>query len=349
MSRPTARRSVSRRSVVPPGGSSFFRGSSASMRSSYSRAGVRSARPSVVERYPGAAASACSRSLQSTSTSSRPTDRPEQPGGDTVAFHRWRDSSFVRVPPRLRGVLDRGEGALDAASRVSVHDVEGDQKGEARIPHCLHRRVPPSRSTGCGPSPPAGRASPRATSARGRAATPCPGLRRCPRGAGSDAGAYGGRRPAPQPTPPADRRARRAPCRAVEDDVAPVVERSQPQRRRDGRSQTTGAGCAPQPRVGHRQQRVGGSLDQDQIGSGGRRCGLVEIDRPDPPRRQVVEELSVTVVGPFRQRDRAARRQHREQDGRDGAHPGGEEQCAPPSRAPSSSSTATAVGWSARA
>ena len=48
-----------------------------------------------------ARASACSRSTQSSSTSSRPTDRRSSPAGQRSPSQRRRDSIFERVPPRL--------------------------------------------------------------------------------------------------------------------------------------------------------------------------------------------------------------------------------------------------------
>ena len=114
---------------------------------------------------------------------------------------------------------------------------------------------------------------------------------------------------------------------AVQRDVAAPLERAQPERRRerrvaDDRCRVRGGRLE----VGHRQHRVRRRLDQDQVGVGGRRARLVVLDHLDPPRPEMVEQLLVAVVGALGERDRAARRQHRQDDPGDGAHPGGEEQ-----------------------
>ena len=113
----------------------------------------------------------------------------------------------------------------------------------------------------------------------------------------------------------------------VERDVAAELERAQAERRRerriaDDRGRVGGGGLE----VRHRQHRIRRRLDQDQVGGGGRRAGLVVLDRVDAPRAKVVEELPVTVVGALGERDRPARWQHRQHDACHGPHPGGIEQ-----------------------
>ncbi len=81
--------------------------------------------------------------------------------------------------------------------------------------------------------------------------------------------------------------------------------------------------------VGHRQQRVRRRLQKDEVGAGGRRAGLVELDVPDAPLGEPVEESCMTVVGAGRERDGRAGSQQRQDDGRHGPHAGGEEERAP--------------------
>ena len=94
--------------------------------------------------------------------------------------------------------------------------------------------------------------------------------------------------------------------RRVERDVAAVLERPEPERRGDRRVADDRRGVGGRRlEVGHRQQRVRGRLDEDQVGPVGRRPGLVELDDVDAPRRKVVEEHAVAVVGALGERDRA--------------------------------------------
>jgi hypothetical protein len=111
--------------------------------------------------------------------------------------------------------------------------------------------------------------------------------------------------------------------RRVDDDVAPVLERPEPKRRRDGCVADDGSGVRSRRiEVGHREQRVRRCLDEDEVDVRRGRSGLVELDDVDAPRLQVVEEHAMAVVGALGERDPAARVQHRQDDGRDGAHPG---------------------------
>ena len=109
--------------------------------------------------------------------------------------------------------------------------------------------------------------------------------------------------------------------RRVDDDVAAVLERPEPKRRRDGRVADDGCGVRGRRlEVGHRQERVRRCLDEDEVDVRRRRPGLVELDDVDAPRLQVVEQHAVAVVGTLGQRDPAARMKHRQDDRRHGAH-----------------------------
>ena len=115
--------------------------------------------------------------------------------------------------------------------------------------------------------------------------------------------------------------------RRVERDLAAVLQRAQPERRGDGR--VADHGCRVRNgglEVGHRQQRVGGSLDEDQVDLVRWCARLVELDDVHAPAAEMVEEHPVPVVRPLRQRDGAAGAQQRQHDGRDRPHPGRIEQ-----------------------
>ena len=116
---------------------------------------------------------------------------------------------------------------------------------------------------------------------------------------------------------------------AVQRDVAAALERPQPQRRRErGVAHDGGRVRGSRLEVRHRQHRVRRRLEQDQVDARGRRSRLVVLDHLDPPGPDVVEQLLVPVVGALGEGDRAARRQHRQDDAGDCSHAGGEEQCA---------------------
>ena len=237
---------------------------------------------------------------------------------------RCRASSFDRVPPRLVAFSIVSTARSTRPAQVAVGDLERDEEREPRIPHDRHGRM---------------RVEPLRQITRRRFLTREPGLER-PEPAehqpgrvrrGDDPG-----QTARQVQPVVKRRVARdghtghdvvVPGQhlrgRVEDDVAPELERPQPKRRSDRRVADDRCGIRSRRfEVGHREERVRRGLDEDQVDVGRRRSGLVELDDVDAPRLQVVEEHAVAVVRPLRQRDPAARVEHRQDDGRHGAHPG---------------------------
>ena len=247
------------------------------------------------QRYTEEPASACSRSAQSTSTSSSPTERRSSPCGMRSPSQRCRDSSFVRVPPRLVAFSIDASGARPARG-VAVRDVEGDQDREARD-------SAPSRTAGCAPrrstriarpSPPAGRAAPRASSARGEQ----PGRV----GRGDDARRRRVR----------CRRACRSSSRTATDageqivvaaealgrasgatTSQPCVERAQADAawRRSRRRRPGPGGRAAASKSGIVSSGFGGRLDPDQVGAGGGRAVWSNSTSRTPQRREMLEQL----------------------------------------------------------
>ena len=117
---------------------------------------------------------------------------------------------------------------------------------------------------------------------------------------------------------------------AVERDVAPELEWAEPQRRRERRVADDGCRCATAAsKSGIVSIGLEGASTRIRSRLARRCCRLVELDRLDAPVAEVVEELLVAVVGALREGDRATRREHRQDDTRDGPHPGGKEQRAP--------------------
>ena len=88
-----------------------------------------------------ARASACSRSAQSTSPFSSPTDSRSSPCGQRSPSQRYRDSSFEWTPPRLVAFTIVVVAVSTRRAAVAVGDVEGDQEAEARIADGRHGRV----------------------------------------------------------------------------------------------------------------------------------------------------------------------------------------------------------------
>ena len=114
--------------------------------------------------------------------------------------------------------------------------------------------------------------------------------------------------------------------RRVEDEVAAALERAQVDgrgRRRvaDGRSGMGGGRLE----VRHRQERVGGRLDPDEVGVGRRRPGLVEEDVAEAPAPELGEGDAGAVVGVLRERDCLAGLEQRERDRGRRGRAGGEE------------------------
>ncbi len=275
-----------------------------------------------------ALASARSRSVHSTSRGSSADREPEQPGGAALSLPAVPRLELRARAAQARRVLDRGRRHLHAPGRCGVGDVERDQEPEAGVARGDHGGV--------------GGETVREL-ARGRLHAPEPYLERL-QPAFQQPGRVGRRdephEPAGQVEPLEEGVvaydgdsgeevvvAAEHLRRAVQRDVAALLERSEPHRRRkrrvaDHRCAMRGARLE----VRHRQHRVRGRLDQDQIRVSGGRTSLVELDGVQPPRLQMVEQLLVPVVRARGDRDRAAGREHRQHAARDGAHPGGVEE-----------------------
>ena len=110
--------------------------------------------------------------------------------------------------------------------------------------------------------------------------------------------------------------------RRVEHDVTAVLERAQAQGRGNGRVADHGCGMGHgRVEVGHREQRVRGRLDEDQVDAVRRRLRLVELDDVHAPRPEMVEEHAMPVVRARRERDGRSRPEQCQDDGRHRAHP----------------------------
>ena len=95
--------------------------------------------------------------------------------------------------------------------------------------------------------------------------------------------------------------------------------------RSNRRRPAPGARRRPRSRASSASGSTGPPRSTRSAPRGGGR-GLVELDDADVPVRQVRAELRVPVVGALGDRDRLPGTEHRQQDGRHGAHPGREEQ-----------------------
>src|SRR5256885_7870794 len=67
--------------------------------------------------------------------------------------------------------------------------------------------------------------------------------------------------------------------------------------------------------IGHREKRVRGSLEPDELHALGWRTGLVEFDVAQPPLSQRLEGDARSEVAPFGERDRVARPEQGEDEG----------------------------------
>ena len=273
-------------------------------------------------------ASACARSAQSTSASSRPTLRRRRPGGTRSPSQRARLSMTESTPPRLVAFAITPQGRLDLSRGLGVRHVEREQPAEARVAHDLDRRVvaQPLREHLRG-----GRDPLHAHSKRLEAAEQQPARIRC----GDDPRE---RAELPQPVRvlgrPADDRAEKDVVvaaevlgRAVHREVGAVLERPQVDGRR-GRRVDDHARRVRRSRleVGHRQERVRGRLQEDEVGAVRRRPGLVELDVAQAPLLEPGEEAAGPEVGALGEGDRLPRLEQREHQRRDRAGPGGEEE-----------------------
>ena len=236
-----------------------------------------------------ASASACSRSAHSASGSSSPTESRSRPGRDAVALPAMASLELGVRAAEARRVPRQAHGPLHPPRRLAVGDVERDQEREPRVAHGLDRRMC-RRALGEHPraSPPGARGAPRGSRARAGRARRCRPGRRSRRGVGSEWSRS--RRLGVACDGDAGEHvvvAREHLRRRVEDDVAAVVERTEAKRRGDGRVADDRSGVRDgRLEIGHRQDRVRGRLDEDQVGAGGRRARLVELDdaaRPTAP------------------------------------------------------------------
>ena len=90
----------------------------------------------------------------------------------------------------------------------------------------------------------------------------------------------------------------------VKREVGSVLERPEVDGRRGGRIHDDRRRvCRRGLEVGQREQRVGGRLDPDEVGSLGRRSGLVELDVAEPPAAEQLERADRPVVGVLRDRN----------------------------------------------
>ena len=115
--------------------------------------------------------------------------------------------------------------------------------------------------------------------------------------------------------------------RAVKDEVGPVLERAEVNRRRSGRvdedrRRVRRGGLE----VGHRQEGVRRSLQPDELDAGRRRPGLVELHVLQAPALELAEEGRRAVVAAFGDGDRRAGLEQRQDDRGRRSGTGGEEE-----------------------
>ena len=257
-----------------------------------------------------------------------PDREPEQARRDPVSLPAVARLELRARAAEARRVLDRASIARSTRPRgFAVGDVERDEEREPRVAH--GRRPPECAASALGEdarrSPPDGRGASRASRARGGRARPCRPRRRSPRAGASrcsrsrSSGSRVTVTPASTSSWPGEDLRRR-----VEHDVA-ARARAAGAASGDATvaSQTTGAGwAAAASRSGIVSSGFAGASTRIRSTLVRRRPGLVELDDVHAPGREVVEEHAMAVVRALGERDRAARAQHRQDDGRDRAHPG---------------------------
>src|ERR671914_2572429 len=106
-----------------------------------------------------------------------------------------------------------------------------------------------------------------------------------------------------------------------------MLERAEVDRRGGCRVDDRRGGVGDGPvEVRHREQRVRGRLDPNEVGTFGRRAGLVELDELEAPAFQHAHEDGGAVVGVVGDGDRVPRLEQRQQQGGRGSGSGGEQE-----------------------
>ena len=199
-----------------------------------------------------------------------------------------------------------GRRRLDPSRRVGVAHVEGEEAAESGIPHLGHRRM---GAKSLGDDGRTLRLSCHAylerletaeqepgSVGRGHGAGVCPELQQPRRILG------------PLADDGADERvvvAGEVLRGRVDREVAAELERTDVQRRCGGRVARDAGGMRCRGReVRHRQERIRGRLEPDEVDPVRRRAGLVELDLRDAPARELVEHHARSVVRTLRDRHR---------------------------------------------
>ena len=222
----------------------------------------------VEEAHLGSGRAPASRSRQSSSGSSSPTESRRRPGGTRSPSQRARASIRDVTPPRLVAFAISRRGRLDASRGVRVRDVEREETAESRDSgRSARRRGPGAARRSRVRSPSGAPYAPRASRARAGVARPCPRQGRAPCASGTRGGVR--HRPRCLHTT-APRSASSWPARYF---VAEWTTTSQPSS--SGRtcsgvaavaSHTTRAGCAAPPRRSRASSGTGWSAPRARRG-----------------------------------------------------------------------------------
>ena len=133
--------------------------------------------------------------------------------------------------------------------------------------------------------------------------------------------------------------------RAVQDEVRAVLERAQVDGRRgSGVDEHRGGMRCGGLEVGHRQERVRGRLEPDELDAVRRRARLVELDVLQAPPLEDAEHRGRAEVTALGDRDRVPGPEQGEHTLVAAPVPDGKRRASPPSSSPSAFSAATPVG-----
>ena len=114
---------------------------------------------------------------------------------------------------------------------------------------------------------------------------------------------------------------------AVQDEVGTVLQGPQVDGRGRGRVDDDGRGVGGGSlEIRHREERVGGRLQPDELDAFGRHARLVELDDAEAPGRERGERDAGAVVAALGERDRVARREEGQDERRRRAGAGREEE-----------------------
>ena len=235
-----------------------------------------------------------------------PDREPEQAGRHARALPARSRLDARRHAAEARHVRDQGRRRLDPSRRVGVGHVEGEEATESGVPHLGHLRM---RAKSLGDDCRTLRLSRHAylerletaeqepgSVGRGNRARVCAELQQPRRILG------------PLADDGADERvvvAGEVLRGRVDRKVAAELERTDVQRRRRGRvARHAGGMRCGRREVRHRQERVRGRLEPDEVDTVRRCAGLVELDLLDPPARELVEQHARSVVRTFGDRNR---------------------------------------------